>query len=124
MNFLEGKPYDVKNARMKSITVIKFTDNIRFDLDAELIKREISSRFNDVETNTFRGKGLVTEVATGVTYEERFALIFRGFFRSVVGGKLIIPEGIHPKDYDKYSRIKPYQLTFFFEDLKEGKDVE
>lgn len=120
MNFLEGKPYAADKARIKCVAVIKFTSNVHFSIDGECVKKEITAEFGNLEdTNRFYGEGTVVDVMTGEQITERFSLVFKGFFRQSVEGKLVIAPTVHPKDFDKYDRLKPYLLVFYYDSLRE-----
>lgn len=102
----------------KNVTVIKFTDNIRFSLDGDSIRDIVRVSFNENSSNAFMIKGFITDVQTGVQEDVDAIVTFKGFFRETVEGKLLIPKDIHPKDYDRFVRLKPYLLTFFHASFK------
>ncbi len=120
MNFLERKREDSEESKLRSLTVVKFLDNTRFDIDAEHLKAEIKIRFNALETAAvFSCDGSFTEITTGVKTTERFLIFFKGFFRQGVEGRIFLPTGIHAKDYDKYQKGRPYLLNFYYDDLQQ-----
>lgn len=113
MNFNDGR------GNLLSRTVIKFTDNVRFDIDCELIKDQMRTRFNEAKVvPEFVGHGKITELESGRTEDVSFLLKFLGFFRQVVQGRITLPDGVSLKDFDKYVKGKPYVLTFGFDSLE------
>lgn len=111
MNFQSTTDY-------KNVSVIKFTDNIRFSLDGDSIRDIVRTNHSKVKGNTFAIVGKVVDVITGVQEDVEVLITFKGFFRESAEGKLVIPKEIHPKDYDKFIRHKPYLLTFVHGNLK------
>jgi hypothetical protein len=105
--------------QLMSMSVIKFRDNIKFSLDSEALREEVRLQFDyERDVDTLKGKGKIIELMSGVAHEEEFILGFRGFFRQHVEARLWLPSGVGAKDYDRYSKGKPYVLVFDFDSLE------
>jgi hypothetical protein len=119
MNFLEGADPSSKGGKLRSLTVVKFADSLRFYIDGESVKDEMRARFNAIDAAAvFKISGSFTEISSGVTTQDTFLLMFKGFFRQSVEGRILLPSGILAKDYDRYSKAKPYLLSFLYDDLQ------
>jgi hypothetical protein len=76
----------------------------------------------------FKVPAKIISFATSMTEAEEVLLYFTGLFFDVPEGRIWLPEGIKPKDYDKYEKSKPYLLQFSYEQIElytpEYKDNE
>lgn len=102
----------------KCIIIVKFQDNVRFNLDSDSIKTVILNKYNDKDVNTFKVSGNLFDPDTGISHNISFLLIFSGFFRQTLQGRLWVPTGVHAKDYDMFTRLKPYVLSFQIDALE------
>lgn len=112
MNFLDA-------VRLKCVSVIKFTGPINFSIDSDAIKNEIVSEFGHTDTNLFSGQGYVVDIDTKAQYPVDFTIMFKGFFRQALTGKLTLPDHIDVKSFSKFLKLKPYLLVFYYDELKE-----
>lgn len=114
MNFFE-----TQQSILKCITVMKFRDNIRFQLDDDSIREEVKVRFNkEDDLYALKGRGTIVELGSGMRHEEQFILSFHGFFKQNIEGRIWLPAGVGAKDYDRYTKATPYLLLFKYEDLE------
>ena len=102
-----------KEEVMLSYNVIKFRDNVDFDLEEDNLREVFrsSKRYPD-NTWLIKYKGVIEDLDSGVTMPIEFTLGFYGFFKEKIKGKLWGPEGIKPTDYDMFVKLKPYVLKF------------
>lgn len=112
MNFVD------KSKRVRAVVIIKFNDNVHFSFDNEAVRTQVQGMYRDSDSNILKGVGEIVEIETGVRTVAAFTLIFKGYLRQSVEGKLIIPNEINARDYDKYEPKKAYVLSFFYETLE------
>lgn len=115
MNFAEksGDP-----PKTRSLSVIKFRDNLRFSLDSRHLTAEVRRRAQGFKAHdSFYVLAKIVEINSGTVHEEAVILSFRGQFHEVVSGKVVM-DIVYPKDFDKYSKTTPYLLSFLIDDLR------
>lgn len=103
----------------RSVSLLKFSDNIRFSFDNEAVLTHIKTNYITREDVTsFKVDASITDPVTNRKEQVAIVLHFRGFFRSTLLGTVWKPEGLLAKDYEVFERNMPYILTFELADLK------
>lgn len=102
-----------KDEALIAYNIIKFKDNVDFDMEEDNLKEVFkSSRRYHESTWLLKYKGVITDLASGHAQPIEFTIGFYGFFKEKMRFKLWTAEGIRASDYDMFLRSKPYMLSF------------